>query len=229
MLFVVGGAGAQGGAQLGAVVDFPSRAVAGGNEQGVFLLNGFDALGRAGCAFFKAFGCGNPLPRLGFVHLLLGVKKPALWRAGWVSKRDFLTPFAAGVFLAREFRRWLGVVPFATAIALEVFAGVAAARRAFGVPHAPLLTTLKLVGGTDDGKTSAHQGVLQCISDAGDKGMTSTEIVRSYYRFRSLSAQKREELIAQLVEDGDVVEVPSSNGKGNRLVSCQFVREAAHA
>jgi len=87
------------------------------------------------------------------------------------------------------------------------------------------LSALNLIGGSEDGKASLYQTVLQSISQEGAAGSTPSMVVRSNYKFRSLPSVKREELITQLIEDGEVIEQKNSNGKGVRLFAAGFVRQ----
>ena len=89
------------------------------------------------------------------------------------------------------------------------------------------MAALHFMGGSEDGKSSLYQAVLHCIAQTGSDGMTMTQVVRSNYKFRSLTAPKRDELIGQLLEDGELIERPNTNGKGTRLVAASFLREVA--
>lgn len=88
------------------------------------------------------------------------------------------------------------------------------------------IAALNLAGGSDDGKASMYQLVLQSITQAADKGCTTSDLVHTNYKFRSLVKAKREELISQLIDDGMVVEKKNSNNKGTRLFAADFITEA---
>lgn len=87
------------------------------------------------------------------------------------------------------------------------------------------MNAMNLMGGSEDGKASMYQVVLQSIAQAADKGCTTSELVRSNYRFRAMNRNKREELLAQLIEDGAVVEQKNSNNKGCRMYAAEVVSE----
>ena len=86
------------------------------------------------------------------------------------------------------------------------------------------LATLRLVGGSDDGKLSAYQESLEAIFKAGSDGLPESGIPRASNRFRALSKDKRLELIDLLIEDGQVAEVNSRSGKGRRIVAAEFIK-----
>lgn len=88
------------------------------------------------------------------------------------------------------------------------------------------LAALHFSGGSDDGKSSMYQTVLHHIAQAGSTGTTQTMAVRAIYKFRALPSAKRDELVAQLIEDGEVVEARNTNGKGTRLFVAAAMQDA---
>ncbi|MBP9803295.1 MAG: bifunctional DNA primase/polymerase [Candidatus Accumulibacter sp.] len=99
--------------------------------------------------------------------------------------------------------------------------------RFVGERLAESLDALRLLGGSEDGKTTLYQAVLESITGAGCDGVTNSELVRVNYKFRGLPKLKREEVIGQLIEDGQVVETKGRQGNGKRLFAAQHVQEAA--
>jgi hypothetical protein len=86
------------------------------------------------------------------------------------------------------------------------------------------LAALNLLGGSEDGKATLYQVVLEALTDAGANGMSEWELTRSNYKFRSLARPKRDELISMLIEDTQIIEQRGKQGNGKRLVAAQFVQ-----
>lgn len=88
------------------------------------------------------------------------------------------------------------------------------------------LDALRLLGGSDDGKTTMYQAVLESITGAGSDGISAWELTRVNYKFRSLPKLKREEVISLLIEDAQVVETKGKQGNGKRLFAAQHIEVA---
>ncbi len=83
------------------------------------------------------------------------------------------------------------------------------------------LTTL----GSDEGKLSVMQQVLDLIEGAKTAGVSRRDITAQCWPFRALSKEKREELVGQLLADDAVAEVPSPGGRTKMLISRVYVKE----
>lgn len=58
---------------------------------------------------------------------------------------------------------------------------------------------------SDDGKASAYQKVLQAISEEKHHGINARDLQRNCWAFRSLDHEKRDELLARLRDDDEIV------------------------
>ena len=84
-----------------------------------------------------------------------------------------------------------------------------------------IIDRLKILS-NDDGKLTTQQRVMQIISKSGPDGITVTKLRDSCRAFKKLCGDDRTDLIDQMVEDGDIVEMPTKNRKGKLLVSTEF-------
>lgn len=84
---------------------------------------------------------------------------------------------------------------------------------------------LQIVG-SDDGRMSGYQKVVEAVVDAGSRGISFRDITRSVWTFRNLSAEKRTELIEQLLADKEIVEVETGGRRKRVFVAARFVMEA---
>ena len=89
---------------------------------------------------------------------------------------------------------------------------------------AEALSALRLLGGSEDGKVSLYQDVLTAVTESKTDGVVVSDILHSVYRFRSLSKEKRLEIVSQLIDDEQVIEAKGKNGKGKRLFAAQYLR-----
>ena len=65
---------------------------------------------------------------------------------------------------------------------------------------------------SDDGKNSVYQKVLAAINDAKHHGLSSRELQRNCWAFRSLGLEARADLMKALVDDGEIIDL-IPNGK----------------
>lgn len=81
---------------------------------------------------------------------------------------------------------------------------------------------LNLVG-SDEGRTSVYQKVVQAVVDAGTRGLSMRDLTRYVWGFRNMNGERREELITLLVEDRQIHELPSADNRRRVLVADRFV------
>ena len=78
------------------------------------------------------------------------------------------------------------------------------------------------------GRSDLHSAVLSAIDNAGATGFALRDLSRNIWAFRNLAQESRNALIQQLVQDGHVVEVTTTNPKTKRkskvLVAKRFVK-----
>lgn len=79
---------------------------------------------------------------------------------------------------------------------------------------------------TDDDRPAPHQKILEFIAKAGSEGRTPKDLAQGCRAYSRLPKDKREEAISQLVEDGEVVQLPRGKKGGKALVARRFVKEA---
>ena len=95
------------------------------------------------------------------------------------------------------------------------------ARRVVSHSVREMLNRLKLVI-TDDGKLSAQQKILSVIHRAGEDGVTHKILMTHCRAYKNMTKDERETLMAQLIEDEDIISAPNSNRKGVRYISSDF-------
>jgi len=78
----------------------------------------------------------------------------------------------------------------------------------------------------DDDKPDAYQQVLEFIGTAGASGVAKHKVVSGCWMFRSMSTEKREALIDQMLSDEVVQILPTLSGRGKVLVHTRFLRAA---
>lgn len=76
----------------------------------------------------------------------------------------------------------------------------------------------------DDDKPDAYQQVLEFIGTAGASGVAKHRVVNGCWTFRSMSTEKRDALINQMLDDEVVQVMPTLSGRGKVLVHARFLR-----
>ena len=76
----------------------------------------------------------------------------------------------------------------------------------------------------DDDKPDAYQQVLEFIGTAGTTGVAKHRVVNGCWTFRSMSTEKRDALIDQMLDDDVVQVMPTMSGRGKVLVHTRFLR-----
>jgi hypothetical protein len=76
----------------------------------------------------------------------------------------------------------------------------------------------------DDDKPDAYQQVLEFIGTAGAAGVAKHRVVNGCWTFRSMSTEKRDALINQMLDDEVVQVMPTLSGRGKVLVHARFLR-----
>lgn len=76
----------------------------------------------------------------------------------------------------------------------------------------------------DDDKPDAYQQVLEFIGTAGPAGVAKHRVVNGCWTFRSMSTEKRDALINQMLDDEVVQVMPTLSGRGKVLVHARFLR-----
>lgn len=80
---------------------------------------------------------------------------------------------------------------------------------------------------SDDGRLDAYQKALEAIVEAGPKGLSRRELAQFCWAYRTLSANKRDEMLTTLLDDGQAVETKTESGRGKRLIAAKFIRQEA--
>ena len=78
--------------------------------------------------------------------------------------------------------------------------------------------------GTDDDRPDVYQKVLEYISEAGDGGRARRDLISGCKAFRSLTDDKRSELLLQLHSDEQIYTMPTRSGRGKVYVHARFVK-----
>lgn len=79
----------------------------------------------------------------------------------------------------------------------------------------------------DDDKPDAYQQVLEFIGTAGAAGASKRTLYTYCWMFRSMSTEKRDALINQMLDDEIVQVMPTLSGRGKVLVHVRFIKEGA--
>lgn len=80
--------------------------------------------------------------------------------------------------------------------------------------------------GTEDGRQSAYQQVLEVVTNEGGvAGLAKSDLPKYCWRFRSLGADARADLITMMVSDKVIVSAPGKSGKGIRYIAAHLVSE----
>lgn len=77
---------------------------------------------------------------------------------------------------------------------------------------------------SDDGEPSLLQEAQRLIFEAGPKGVTSSAMRDSSRMWKNTPANKRQEILEQLIEDGLCVSVPSEAGRTQLYVDCSYLK-----
>lgn len=79
--------------------------------------------------------------------------------------------------------------------------------------------------GSDEGRVSLMQRVLDVIEGTKSAGISRREIVHQVWALRDISKDKREELFGQLIADESITEIRSAGGRGSLLVSTKHCKK----
>lgn len=79
---------------------------------------------------------------------------------------------------------------------------------------------------SDEGKISVQQQVLELIERAKSDGLAPRDLLARCWPYRSMTKDKREELIGLLLADEAIVETKTKTGRGQLLVASKYARTA---
>lgn len=82
----------------------------------------------------------------------------------------------------------------------------------------------ELRGSEDDDKPDVYQRVLEFIDEHGAEGISNRMVVNKCRAFRSLTNEKREFLIGQMLDDEAIYTVPTKNGQGKVYVRKTYLK-----
>ena len=82
----------------------------------------------------------------------------------------------------------------------------------------------ELRGSEDDDKPDVYQRVLEFIDEHGPEGISNRMVVNKCRAFRSLTNEKREFLIGQMLDDEAIYTVPTKNGQGKVYVCKTYLK-----
>lgn len=75
----------------------------------------------------------------------------------------------------------------------------------------------------EEDKPDAYQRSVEYIDQFGPEGASRRELQQGCRPYRSLTPEKRELLVGQMIEDEEIYEVPTKSGKGKKLVRACYV------
>jgi hypothetical protein len=83
--------------------------------------------------------------------------------------------------------------------------------------------------GSEDGRSTTYQKVLDKIVGSGRQGMTFRNITQYVWAFKNMTTDKRTELISMLLGDKEIVEVAVGNKRKRVYVAARFSTETTPA
>lgn len=81
----------------------------------------------------------------------------------------------------------------------------------------------------DDDKPDAYQQVLEFIGTAGASGASKRTLYTYCWMFRSMSTEKRDALIDQMLQDEAIQIIPTLSGRGKVMVHARFLKRNEEA
>lgn len=85
----------------------------------------------------------------------------------------------------------------------------------------------ELKAGDDTDKPDAYQQVLEFIGEAGTEGRARRTLISGCRAFRSLTDDKRDELLNQLHADEQIHTMPTKSGRGKVFVHSRYIKVAS--
>jgi hypothetical protein len=82
----------------------------------------------------------------------------------------------------------------------------------------------ELRGSEDDDKPDVYQRVLEFIDEHGAEGISNRMVVNKCRAFRSLTNEKRDFLISQMLDDEAIYTVPTKNNQGKVYVRTTYLK-----
>lgn len=85
------------------------------------------------------------------------------------------------------------------------------------------LAEVALLGEDEDSRPDAASYLLETLVRQGSEGLLKSDLHKFCKPFRRLSTDDRLEVLGRLYADDEITDVPTANGRGQRIVARQFV------